>query len=192
MPKRSADYMARRRDDILGALFACVRRRGWDRTTMDDVAAEAGLSKGAVYVHFESKRALLIGLLEQESRAVDDLADIDSLEKLRDRLMRNVALLSQADGWILATALKEVQVAAAYDPEIRERLVAVTERMIAFFAAVAARLNPGLAKTEARRRACTLFLLMDGMNTSRSYCDSLTQADLQAIVDGQLQALASP
>ena len=56
VPKRSADYMARRRDDILGALFACVRRRGWDRTTMDDVAAEAGLSKGAVYVHFESKR----------------------------------------------------------------------------------------------------------------------------------------
>ena len=93
---------------------------------------------------------------------------------------------------MLATALKEVQVAAAYDPEIRERLVAVAERMIGFFAAIAVRLNPGLAEAEARRRAHTLFLLMDGMNASRSYCDSLTQADLQAILDRQLQALVSP
>lgn len=192
MPKRSADYMTRRRDEILAALFACVRRRGWDRTTMDDVAAEAGLSKGAVYVHFDSKRALLMGLLEQESRAVEDLAEVDSLETLRDRLMRNLTLVSGADGWILATALKEVQVAAAYDPEIRERLVAVTERLIVLFTAIVRRLNPRLAKAEARRRASRLFLLMEGMNSSRSYCDSLTEADLRAILDGQLHALASP
>ena len=191
MPKRSAGYMAQRRKQILGAVFACARRQGWERTTLEDVAAETGLSKSALYVHFESKRALLIGLLEQETQAVEALAEIDSLEALRERLKRNLAILNQSEAWILATAIKEVQVAGAYDAEIRARLIVVTNRMIELFSDIVLRLKPLLSAAEARRRGLAIIMLMNGLNSSKSFCDSLTEADMHAVVDMQLNALLS-
>ena len=44
-------------------------RLGFDKTTVADIAAEAGVSKGAVYLHFESKDALLEALILREMQA---------------------------------------------------------------------------------------------------------------------------
>ena len=44
------------------ALFA---KKGYDRTTFNDVAARLKLTKGAVYWHFESKEALLMALVDE-------------------------------------------------------------------------------------------------------------------------------
>src|SRR3569832_2447525 len=63
MPKRSDDYMAERRRQILNAAIACLNSQGWNRTTVDDVARQAKQNKGAVYIHFANKRALLNGQL---------------------------------------------------------------------------------------------------------------------------------
>ena len=38
-----------RRAQIRQATAACMARNGYDRTTMDDIARECGLSKGALY-----------------------------------------------------------------------------------------------------------------------------------------------
>ena len=40
--------------------------RGFLSTRIDDIAQRAGLSKGAVYLYFESKEALLYALIERE------------------------------------------------------------------------------------------------------------------------------
>ena len=39
----------------------------WRNMTVDDVCAEAGLSKGAFYTHFSSKRALLDALVDDDA-----------------------------------------------------------------------------------------------------------------------------
>lgn len=49
---------------ILQAAQACFADKGYYQTTMDDIAAESGLSKGALYWHFKSKRDLFISLNE--------------------------------------------------------------------------------------------------------------------------------
>ena len=41
------------------------RRFGFKRTTIDDVATEAGTGKGSVYLHFESKQAIYMAVVEQ-------------------------------------------------------------------------------------------------------------------------------
>jgi AcrR family transcriptional regulator len=48
---------------ILGAAASVFARRGYDEARMDDVAEEAGVSKGGLYLHFPSKDALFDGLV---------------------------------------------------------------------------------------------------------------------------------
>lgn len=49
------DVADERRAQIMQAALACFTRKGYNNTTMDDIAAESGLSKGTLYWYFESK-----------------------------------------------------------------------------------------------------------------------------------------
>jgi AcrR family transcriptional regulator len=60
-----------RRQELLDAAIAVIRRDGAQALTLDAVAAEANVSKGGVLYHFASKRALIEGLI---SRWLDDFA----------------------------------------------------------------------------------------------------------------------
>ncbi len=55
-----------RRAHILDAAEACFARNGFHRTTMQDLAREAAMSPGNFYRYFESKEALVLGLVERE------------------------------------------------------------------------------------------------------------------------------
>lgn len=55
-----------RPDEILDAALAVFTEKGFEAARVDDIAARAGLSKGAVYLYFDSKEALLRGLIERE------------------------------------------------------------------------------------------------------------------------------
>ena len=46
-----------RRDAVIDAAYRCFLRYGVRRTTMDDIAAEAGMSRPAVYQHVANKNA---------------------------------------------------------------------------------------------------------------------------------------
>lgn len=54
MPPRS-DVTAERRAQIMQAALVCFNRKGYNNTTMDDIVAESGLSKGSLYWYFKSK-----------------------------------------------------------------------------------------------------------------------------------------
>lgn len=51
---------------ILDAASDLIAHYGYDKTTVSDIAHEAGISKGAIYLHFESKDALFEALLTRE------------------------------------------------------------------------------------------------------------------------------
>jgi len=52
------------RERVLGAALGLFRRRGFERTTMRDIAEAAGLALGAAYHYFPSKDALVLGYFE--------------------------------------------------------------------------------------------------------------------------------
>jgi AcrR family transcriptional regulator len=67
-PPRSPRAHERRRLEAAAAsLFA---RRGYAKTTVDDIVGAAGLSKPALYRHFESKKQLHMALLEHHRDAL--------------------------------------------------------------------------------------------------------------------------
>lgn len=53
------------RAQLLDAAATVFAERGLDGATVDDVAAHAGFTKGAVYAHFGSKDELFLAMLEQ-------------------------------------------------------------------------------------------------------------------------------
>jgi AcrR family transcriptional regulator len=55
---------AERPDEIASAALTLFCERGYYPTTIDDVAAAAGVTKGAVYHHFDSKEQLLETAME--------------------------------------------------------------------------------------------------------------------------------
>ena len=63
-PKLKPETLDKRKADILKAASTCFARKGYHQTTMDDIAEEAGLSKGGLYWHFGSKKELFLALFE--------------------------------------------------------------------------------------------------------------------------------
>lgn len=64
---RAAD--SDREQRILDAAADLIAHFGYDKTTVDDIARKAGVSKGAIYLHFKSKDDLFEGLLVREMMA---------------------------------------------------------------------------------------------------------------------------
>ena len=65
MARRTKEEAERTRTRILASALALFAKRGYDRTTFNDIAARLKMTKGAVYWHFESKEALLMALLDE-------------------------------------------------------------------------------------------------------------------------------
>ena len=99
MPRLAAEAKEARRDHILKAALRCFARRGYHLTTVDDIAAEAGISKGAPYVYFESKEALF-----------QQLHDSWNCE-LADRIGATIARLSDRDRRSPRSVLQMVETA---------------------------------------------------------------------------------
>lgn len=52
---------------MLVAAASCFARQGFHRTTMDEIAREAGVSTGLIYRHFAGKDELVVAIVEQHS-----------------------------------------------------------------------------------------------------------------------------
>src|SRR5437867_13284359 len=69
LPKPAASKRTRRgpftRQQILDASLRLFSERGFARTTVRDIARQAGITDAAIYYHFQSKRELLEALVEE-------------------------------------------------------------------------------------------------------------------------------
>ena len=59
----------RTREHILDTALGLFRKRGFDDTTMRDIATEAGMALGAAYYHFRSKEAIVMAYYDRNQRA---------------------------------------------------------------------------------------------------------------------------
>jgi AcrR family transcriptional regulator len=182
MPKRSEAYMTERRQQIVDALERCLAREGWDRATIDEVAREAGLSKGAVYVHFASKRMLLIGMLDRELVELDRLSGSEDLATLRRLTNDSLARLARKDGWRIASGRAEAWIQGGRDPEIRAKLAAGSARAMAGLTSMARRLSPGLGAQEAKLWALKFLALTNGLAAMGSFSFTIDRKDIDILI----------
>jgi len=81
-----------RAPEILEAALACFADRGFAATRMDDIAAHAGITKGTIYLYFESKEAVFKALARQEvgARLAAMTGMVDSFDGATADLLRLV------------------------------------------------------------------------------------------------------
>ncbi|MQA01992.1 MAG: TetR family transcriptional regulator [Streptosporangiales bacterium] len=68
-----------RREQILGAATRAFARTGFVHTSLDDVAAEAGITRVLLYRHFDSKADMYRAVLDRACRQLETAVDVDNL-----------------------------------------------------------------------------------------------------------------
>ena len=113
------------------AAVAVFARSGFDRATVDEIVGEAGFSKGAFYVHFESKDDLFWAMLEERisrqqeafRRAVEPTKPI--AENVRAILSAVFGIIRDDPLW--GSLYLEFGAHAARNEKVRQRLAAMYE-----------------------------------------------------------------
>jgi AcrR family transcriptional regulator len=81
---------AERRAETVGAILAVAEKlfgtHGFAATSIDDIAARAGVAKGAVYHHFVSKEEIFTRVLEGVQAKLAAAPPPEALRKIRDPL----------------------------------------------------------------------------------------------------------
>lgn len=67
-PEEDSDPKARKRRRIIRAAAGLFTRQGYRKTSMEEVARQAGVAKGTVYLYFKNKVDLLIAAIADEKR----------------------------------------------------------------------------------------------------------------------------
>jgi AcrR family transcriptional regulator len=120
MPKVLPEYKVQARQRIVAAAHAVFARQGFRSATMDDIAREVGVSKGALYLYFPTKIHLL--------KEVQNSGRAEVFEKMRPLLLDGdlasgfarvmEELVAEHDSSIWHDLLVE----AGVDPELRAAL----------------------------------------------------------------------
>lgn len=119
------------RDRIIASAARVFARKGFQRATLDAVAADAGMTKGAIYWHFKSKNDLFFAMLDSRLRQdtaplLGDLQALirqggDPLTALSAMFESGVNRCTGDPDW---PALYLECINLSRDPEVRERLSA--------------------------------------------------------------------
>jgi TetR/AcrR family transcriptional regulator, transcriptional repressor for nem operon len=89
------------RQRLIAAASRQFARRSYSMVSLDDILAEAGLTKGAMYFHFPSKQALALAI-------VDDLAEMSRAE-VTELLARKMSGLETLIDLVFLLAVQDTQ-----------------------------------------------------------------------------------
>lgn len=73
MPKRAAEYLSARREEVLDGARRAFARWGFEGATIPRLEAEIGLSHGAIFNYFENKLELFLELAMQDHERWDSI-----------------------------------------------------------------------------------------------------------------------
>jgi AcrR family transcriptional regulator len=191
MPGRlgRAEQVQRNRELLLVASRRVFLQRGYARCSLEQVAEEAGFSKGVVYSQFGSKADLLFALLDrrideraaENERATRGLAGAEGVRALL-RVAGRDAVVEQ--GW--ARLLVEFRALAVHDPPVNRRYAEMHDRALRALADLLGELHEraGVEPRGSTRSMAELMLALGaGITLERAANpDSLPAEDLLAIV----------
>ena len=94
MARRTKEEAAATRDSILDAAEKLFVEQGVSRTTLQHIASAAGVTRGAIYWHFDDKGALFNAMMERatlpleaELQVLDEAESRDPLSDLREYVL---------------------------------------------------------------------------------------------------------
>ena len=116
------------KEQILEAAIKVFVKNGYAQTRMEDIAEHSGLSKGAIYHHFDSKKDLFLALIDYweeffffkiffnkdiKSKKAEDLLREITKDVVETFKTKKYILLAELEFWSLANQDKDVRAKTA-------------------------------------------------------------------------------
>src|SRR5262249_3062944 len=123
-PRRTQEERtAAARSSVINSAIALIVERGFAHTTMADVAARAGVTRGAIQHHFQNRVDLIREIISDvEKRVVDLFSSVPpgpnvSIEKRMDRLIAGLGAVTESPS---SLAAMDIWFTSRSDPDLRE------------------------------------------------------------------------
>ena len=128
-----AQRRERTREELISAAERLFTERGFHATSVDEIAFEAGYTKGAVYSNFESKEDLFFAVYERRVDLV--VAEYERTIREEGLIAGSERMVAQAaqrrgsdDGWL--AVFFEFWAHVVRRPELRERFAKIHARVL--------------------------------------------------------------
>ncbi|MDQ3645868.1 MAG: TetR/AcrR family transcriptional regulator [Actinomycetota bacterium] len=115
-PKGERRTGAETRAEILRVALKLFTEKGFEATSTRDISGELGITKSALYYHFENKGAIVTSLIEERQRELEEFIDWITAQPAAPELLQRAALR-----WVESTTperLKVIRLAHANQPVI--------------------------------------------------------------------------
>ncbi len=175
-----------KRKELLEKALQCFTKYGYGKTTLDDVAKEAGLNKATLYHYFKNKEALFLQVMvNMASQTMQALALACSKQKtiekkciyfFSERLYYYVKMIR------LNSLSKETLL--VLQPLFEQTYKAQKEVEIIFIATLIQAYKTGCTKKQALNFSTLMFNVVDALKHEAVFIDNLLDnkaADMQAM-----------
>ena len=180
------------KDAILDATDRLLARYGYRKMTVEDIAVEAGIGKGTIYLHFSSKEEVVLShidrIVERLNSRLKEIARSDATAAERLRLMLLTRVLFRFDS-IQHYTQSLNDLLAALRPGLLARRAKYFDEEAAIFAAV---LVEGRASGEFafENELATAHALLQATNGLLPYSLSTTELGEREEVERRTSAIA--
>jgi AcrR family transcriptional regulator len=121
VPARAGRKLDRRRDDvILDATLAVLAESGYDRMTIDMVAAHAGAARATVYRRWATKAELVLNAVARLSQSDVDLDQLPDTGSLREDLAAMILPHTTEDQLVRIRVVTGLLALATQEPRLAE------------------------------------------------------------------------
>ena len=172
-----------RKSQIMEAAMKVFTQKGYSSARMDDIVNESGLSKGAIYHHYEGKKDVFLALIDhwetqtfpdfyskngKERTASDTLRDFAN-EIIKVFKKRSYVFHAEVEFWSLSNQ----------DDEVRKKSQELYEKIINLFELV---INKGMrtkefGKVNSRTMAIYILSVFQGINWFCIFDDKTIKAE---------------
>ncbi len=200
MPRISEEVRADRRQRLIDAAWRRIAAAGYHETTVDDVCAEAGVSKGAFYGYFATKQELFLALLDEETDALNRAAADLAAEQLTgaEQVRRfTQTMLQVGDDPARVQLRADLWSTLAADPVVRGRFAEAVERRRSVLREwITHSIETGdlaIARSQANALASILIALADGLMLHRALDPrGFRWTNIRAVMDALIEGIDHP
>ena len=122
----------RTRAALIDAASALVGEKGFERTSLEDVARRAGMSRGAIYGNFRDRNALFLAVAERHWQPVAPPFQPGASLRVQMRILGEAVAAEAAARRTRAVGALSFQLYALTEPELRSRLQAGNAQIYAW------------------------------------------------------------
>jgi AcrR family transcriptional regulator len=121
-----------RRNMILEAAEKRLRRFGYSKTTMEEIAGDAGISKGTIYIYFKNKEEIFAELLGKEASDMERVIyaqirdEADAVKQLKMIFTNSVEYLKRHP-FLFSTLRRDVEMVS---PRLIKHIFSIQDRLV--------------------------------------------------------------